>query len=532
LRRFLEIFMHATLASVGEAPAPAATAARGLSLEWLIGISGANLALHLAAAGNYGFFRDELYYIACSRHLAWGYVDQPPLIAAIAWFARHSFGNSLFAARILPALAGAALVFLTGWFACRLGGGRYAQALAALTVLFAPAILAMDSFLSMNAFEPVIWLAAACILLRILEGADPRWWLAFGALCGVGLLNKHTMLVFGFAAVCGLLLSGERRRFANKWTWLGAGVALLIFMPNLVWEARHAWPQIEVVRHARALKNVPISHSEFLFEEILFLNPLAAPVWMAGLAWYFMAREARRFRCFGWMFAIIFAVFFLLHGKTYYPLPAYPMVIAAGGVALERFFADSRRRRLAAVVPAALVASGLAMLPFGVPVLPVKSLLRYEHILPLNRMVKTERDAGAALPQLYADMFGWHEMTATIAQVYHSLSLEDQARCAILTGNYGEAGAIDEFGPRYGLPPAISAHNSYWLWGPRGYSGDVVILFGPEAEPLRRYFRSVRQVAVIHNPYAMPLERNLPVYLCRYPVEPLAKLWPRWKLYI
>src|ERR1700689_958576 len=263
------------------------------------------LLIQFAGINHYGWFRDELYYMACGQHLAWGYIDQPPLIALIAWFARHAFGDSLFAVRLLSALAGAAVVFLTGWIAREFGGGLFAQFLAALAMLFAPAFLAFDSFLSMNAFEPLFWLLCAWIAIRVVKGASPKLWLAFGAIAGLGLENKHTMLVFGFALVAGLLISGKGRLFQAKWMWIGGAVAFAMFLPNLIWEARNGWPQILVVRNAQEFKNVEVGPLRFFADQILFLQPIELPGWLAGIVWFFAAPEGKRFRFLGWAYFIL-----------------------------------------------------------------------------------------------------------------------------------------------------------------------------------------------------------------------------------
>jgi hypothetical protein len=498
----------------------------------LSGLALAKLVLQFAGIDHYGFFRDELYYMACGEHLAWGYVDQPPLIALIAWFARHLFGSSLFALRLLPAIAGAGVVFLTGCIARELGGGRFAQFMASTSILLAPAYLAFDTFFSMNAFEPLFWMLCAWIAVRIVKGASPKMWLGFGAIAGVGLENKHTMLVFGFGLVAGLLIAGKWQLFRSKWIWFGGLIALAIFLPNLIWEARHGWPQIEVVRNAQQFKNVPVSAAEFLFEQILFLHPLSLPLWIGGLSWLFFSREGKRYCFLGWAYLIVLAIFMSLDGKTYYVLPAYPMLMAAGGVAFERFVhSRNTARHLKFAYPALLILGGLITAPFGIPLLPVETFLHYSQALPYAS-VKTERDATAPLPQLYADMFGWQDMAATVSRVYHALPQAEQPGCAILGGNYGEAGAIDYFGPKLGLPKAISGHNSYFYWGPRNYSGNCVILFGDGAEETRKLFGDVQQVATITNRYAMPGEQNLPVYLCSKPSAPLSELWPHFKLII
>ncbi|MDR3721355.1 MAG: glycosyltransferase family 39 protein [Candidatus Acidoferrales bacterium] len=499
----------------------------------LAGLALAKLVVQFAGIRHYGFFRDELYYMACGEHLAWGYVDQPPLIALVAWLSRHLLGDSLFSLRLLPVLAGAAIVFLTGLLTRELGGGRFAQFLAAAAMLFAPAYLAFDSFFSMNAFEPVFWLLCAWFGVRIVLGASPRLWLAFGAVAGLGLENKHSMAVFGFAIVAGLVLSGQSQLFRSRWIWIGGLVAFALFLPNLLWESRHGWPQIEVVRNAQLYKNIPISPLRFLGEQIAFLHPLALPVWLGGLAWCFFSTSGRRFRFLGWTYLIVMAIFMILGGKSYYPLPVYPLLMAAGGVAIEQFFESSARQSLRAAFPSLLIVGGLIALPFGVPMLPVATFLRYSQMLPYSKVVKTERDAVyAPLPQLYADMFGWDTMAETVAQVYQSLPATDHADCGILGGNYGEAGAIDHYGPALGLPQALSGHNSYFYWGPRGYSGGCMIIFGERSDEFIKYFGDVRRAATVTSPHAMPNEQRVPVYVCRKPIAPLAVLWPRFKMII
>jgi hypothetical protein len=499
----------------------------------LAGLAVVKLLVQFAGVGHYGFFRDELYYMACGEHLAWGYVDQPPLIALVAWFERHAFGSSLLSIRLLPILAGAAVVFLTGILAREFGAKRYGQFLAASAILWAPAYFAFDSFLSMNAFEPLLWLLCAWIAVRIVKGASPKWWLAFGAVAGIGLENKHTMLVFGFALIAGLILAGGGRLLLSKWIWIGGAVALALFLPNLLWEARHGWPQIEVVRNAQLYKNIPISPLRFLSDQIVFLSPIALPIWAGGLAWLFFSREGKRFRFLGWAYLIVFATFVCLNGKSYYALPLYPMLMAAGGAAIEGLVEARQWRWLRTALPVLLIIGGLVALPFGVPLLPVDAFLRYSHAFPYANSVKAERDAvGAELPQLYADMFGWENIADGVAQVYQDLPAADRAGCAILAGTYGEAGAIDYYGPALGLPAAISGHNAYFYWGPRDYTGSCVIVFGERSGEFVRYFRDVQHVATITNAHTMPIESSIDVYVCRQPIAPLSVLWPHFKMII
>jgi len=490
---------------------------------FLLGI--ASLLIHFPGRNQYGFFRDELYYIACGNHLAFGYVDQPPLIALIARLSSLAFRNTMSGFRFLPALAGACMVLLTGWMARELGGGRFAQALACVAVLLAPLYLAFGSFLSMNAFEPLFWMTCTYILVCILKGSDERLWLLFGAVAGTGLQNKHTMLMFGFSVVIGMMLTPDRKYLRTKWFWFGGMLALAIFLPNLVWEAKHHWPQLECVRNCQRLKNAPVGTLRFLGEQILFLNPVAFPAIAAGLTWLFLSKRGKQFRSLGWAYLVVIAVVRILNGKTYYPMPFYAILLATGGVALETLLLGSRKWLRPAYL-AMLVVSGLVMLPFDVPVLPVEMVMRYQNLISLQKTVKMERDSQGEFHQLYADMFGWESMVATVANAYHHLSPPDQKHCAILAGNYGEAGAIDLLGAKYGLPTAISGHNNYYFWGMNGYSGEVVMLFGQRAEVTKTMFGAVEQVATISSRFAAPAENHLPVYVCRRPKAPLPALWP------
>ncbi len=514
-------------------PLPSGTVASRapkLATQGLAALAVAKIVLQFAGIAHYGFFRDELYYMACGDHLAWGYIDQPPLIAFAAWLARHILGNSIVAIRLLPVVAGAAVVFLTGVLARELGGGRWAQLVGATGILSAPAYLAFDSFFSMNAFEPVFWLLCAIIAVQITKGESPKLWLVFGVIAGVGIENKHTMIVFGFALIAGLLLSGNASILRSRWIWFGGLIALALFLPNLIWEARHGWPQIEVVRNAQQLKNEQIGPLRFLGQQVLFLNPLALPIWLAGLLWCFTAQE-RRFRFLGWSYLIVVAAFMIGDGKSYYPLPFYPILFAAGAVDWERVKSAWRRRERAALVAAAVI-SGLIIAPWAVPVLPVDTFLRYQGAFPQFFHVQTERDATAVLPQLYADMFGWENLASAVAHVYHALPASEQPDCAILAGNYGEAGAIDFYGPALDLPKAISGHNSYYDWGPRHYSGACVILVGERAEQYKQYFGEAKLAATVPNPHGMVIEQNVRIYVCRKPMMTLAALWPRFKMII
>ena len=501
-------------------------ATAGLVAFGLIGL--AKLLIHLYASRHYGYFRDELYYLACGDHLDWGYVDQPPLVALIAKGERMLFGDSLLAIRLCSTLAGTAKVLLTGIIAYELGGKRYAQILAALAVLAAPGFLALDSFLSMNSVEALLWTGCAYLLVRTIKTGTQTLWVWFGLLAGIGLENKHSMLLWGFALVAGLLLSSQRTCFRQRWIWIGGAIAFLLFLPNLLWNIQHHFPFLELQANIRRSgRDVPLSPLSFLAEEALSMNPVALPIWLAGLWFYLFSAQGKPFRALGWAWLISAVCIMFLSPRVYYLFPAYPVLFAAGSVAVETWFSAWRLRWLEIGYAVLLLITGALISPFALPVLSVRSYLAYSHALHFQPPAIETWKLGP-LPQVYADQFGWEEMVATIARVYNDIPTELRAKTAVLARNYGEAGAIDFFGPKYGLPKAISGHHNYYFWGPRGYTGESMIVLGGEPAELQARFRSVIPVASVAHPYSMRTE-YFEVFYCQGRDEPLDQAWPRLK---
>ena len=486
------------------------------------------LAVHLGTSGVYGLFIDELYFLACGEHLDWGYVDAPPLTAVQAWLSRALFGDSMLAIRLLPALAGAGLVLLTGVITRELGGRRFAQFLAALAVVVAPVYLAFDSYLSMNSIEPLIWMGCALVLMRMIRTGDTKLWIAFGALAGIGLMNKHTMLMFGFAVILGLLLTRQRHLLRSPWLLVGGGIAFAIFLPNLIWNVRHHFPMLELLENIRRDgRDIPFQPVSFLGLQILFQNPAALPLWVAGL-WRLLATpKGKPYRALGIAYLVTLAILFV-RGKPYYLSSAYPMLFAAGAVSIEEWLAAPARRWLRAAYAIVVFLVGALIAPTALPILSPETYIRYTRFLHIEQP-QLENRAASALPQFFADRFGWPEMVAIVARVYRSLSPEDQERTAIFGNDYGQAGAIDFYGPKLGLPKAVGAHLTYWYWGPRGYTGESVLVLGGDREDLDAQFASVRAVAEIGHPSAMRQE-HFTLFLCREPKGwTLAELWPRLK---
>jgi Dolichyl-phosphate-mannose-protein mannosyltransferase len=490
-------------------------------------IAACKLAVHLYAGHHYGYFVDELYYLDCSRHLDWGYVDQPPLIAVVAWLVRHTLGQSLPAIRFPSAVAGTVEVVLTAMIARELGGKRFAQALAAISVLLATGILASNSLFTMNSFEPLFWMACAYLVIRIGKTGNERLWIWFGLVAGVGLENKYSMMIFGAGIVLGLLLTQERRLLASRWVWIGGAIAFAIFAPNLWWNVQHHFPFLELQANIRRSgRDVSLGLFSFFGQEILTMLPLTLPIWLAGLWFFFFAEPGKKFRALGWAWIFTAGVIVTLNPRVYYLYPAFPLLFA-GGSAMWEVWLDARLRWLRVAYPALMVACGAIFAPLGVPVLSAETYIHYTHALHLAPPA-IERHKLGPLPQLYADQFGWPEMVATVARFYNSLPPSVRAKTAIFGQNYGQAGAIDLFGPQYGLPPAISGHQSYFLWGPRDYTGESMIVLDDNQERLDQLFASARKVATVYHRYSMPYE-HFDVFYCRGLKEPLKELWPKLK---
>jgi hypothetical protein len=505
--------------------------------SWLIGgglavalIAAAKLALHLYAGRHYGYFRDELYYLACARHLDWGYVDQPPLIAAIVKITRAVVGDSLSAIRLPAALAGACVAVVTGMLARELGGARFAQGLAALCIVLAPGFLAMDHFLSMNAFEPLFWMGCAYLVIRIIRTGNAKLWLWFGVLAGIGMENKHSMLIFGFGIVAGLALTRERRWLRSPWFWAGGAIAFLIFLPNLLWNIQNHFPFLELQANIhRSGRDVALSPSKFFSQEFLAMLPLSAPIWLAGLWYLFFHKEGKQFRVLGWAWAVTAGVILALSPRIYYLFPAYPVLFAAGSVAWERRLAGVRAQWIKPVYVTLMALMGILVAPALIPLLPPATCIRYTAAAHLHEPPIENHRLGP-LPQPFADQFGWEEMAVAVAGAYNSLPSDVRARTSIFGQNYGEAGAIDLYGPKYGIPEgsAISGHQSYYLWGPRGYAGESMIVMADRPERLAEIFTTCRKVARVSHPYSMPYE-HFDVYYCEGIKQPLSKLWPQLK---
>jgi len=498
---------------------------RGGNLRLLIALSALTAVVHVAfaATAQYGIFRDELYYIACANHPDFGYVDHPPLSIWLLAAWKSVFGDSLLSVRILPALSAGLTTFLAGTLAAEMGGGRYATLLACVSVMLAPIFLAFFSIFSMNSFDLLLWGTAFFLAVKIFRDGDRAAWVPLGIVIGLGALNKISMLWLGAGMFAGTVLTGHRASLRSNAPWIAGLLAALIFLPYVIWNATHDFAHLEFIRNASEEKYASQNPVTFVSGLFLIMNPLALPVWLGGF-WFLLTR--REFRPIGIAVLAVLAILLAnVHTKPEYFAAAMTALVPAGAVLIEKKLGGPLMRRLRIPYAALLVLAGIFLVPMAIDVLPVDTFIRYQAALGQTPESNEGLDL-AALPQFYADRFGWRNMAEVVAGVYASLPDSDRARCLIYGRNYGEAGAVDYFGRDAGLPPAISRHNSYWYWSMEHLREDVtMIVIGESREDLLQVFEEVEDAGVIRSEYAVPYENNLPVTVCRKPRLSIRQAW-------
>lgn len=476
--------------------------------------------------GPYGWFIDELYYLACAKRLAWGYVDHPPLSIALLALTRGVAGDAMWAVRVPAALAAGATALVSALLARRLGGGAFAQSLAALCVCASPAAMVMGSFFSMNAFELLLWPVAALLLARIVESDEPRWWLPLGLLMGLGLLNKHTTVLFVGAVGASLLLVPARRHLLGPWPWMGALAALAVFAPNLAWQHANGWPSLEFYQNAQRLKNIPTPPLKVLADQVLFAGPGTLPVWLAGLAFLLRARAASPLRLLGYAYLMLLGLMLVSGSSRPDRIGGfYAILFGAGAAAIATWSERPGRGWLRPAALALAAGSGLFVAPITLPLLSPAWVAAYAQatgILP-----RIERGKTSPIPQWLADRTGWPEFVDDVGAAFSSLSTEDRARAILYAPSYGQAGALELYGPARGLPPTtICNHNTYHLWSSGRTDADVLVAAGAKEEDLRRLFRDVRLVRIHRCEYCMSWRDEMPIFVARGAREPLSRYWP------
>jgi len=509
----------------------ASYASQGMALVWAIAL--AKLVFHIYFNKGYGYFRDEFNYMSCGDHLQWGYVDQPPLIPFLIHVCRAVLGDSLRSVRFIPALASSFLVVQTAVLARELGGKRFAIILSAICIVVVPQYLSNASLLGTNSLEPNLWMGCVYFAILAIKRSDPRYWLWFGVIAGIGMEEKYSIAVFGLGMVVGLLLTEQRKVFLNKWIWLGGLAAFLIFLPNLLWNMHYDWPFVQLMRAIRAEgRDVILGPLDFFLQQLLSINPAVAPIWLAGLVGLLFWKQFRPYRLLGWCFLVCYGVFFVLHGKSYYLTPVYPMLIAAGAIVEDSRISRPGREWLKPVIIVVLFAVGAYLTPVVIPVFSPERFLEYARHLPIKLPVNEYSHARAALPQWYSDQFGYKEIADEAAVAWNQLPPEQRADCGIFGQDYGQAGAVDFFDRKLGMPGALSGDRTYFLWGPGHYSGNCMIVLDDKRAVLERLWNDVEYVGTSEpNPWA--LEPPVDVFICKgKKFGSMADLWPhvkRWR---
>lgn len=490
------------------------------------------LIIPLITHPDFELHRDAFLYLAMADHLAWGYAEVPPAIALFAWISKHILGIGIYAVRFLPALSGAVALILTGFITRELGGGRFAQILAVISFLSSVVYLRMNLFFQPVSFNLLFYLITVFIFIKILKNNQPRDWILLGITTGLGLLNKYTMLLPAFGIAIGLIFTPYRKFYQNKWLWISALIAFAIWLPNLIWQHTNGWP---FLTHMQILSERQLTNVQphlFILVQFLFCF-YATPVWVCGYFYLQFSKSTKPFRPLAYMYISTFFVLLLLHGKSYYLAPAYPMLLAAGGVLVEKFIISIRRIWLGWVFVVIIITGSITLIPVGLPVLSVEGMIGYfktmSKFVGMKEALRWETGRLHQLPQDYADMLGWEAMVVRIAETYHGLSDAEKQKCTLFASNYGQAGAITYYAAKYRIPCAISQNGSFWTWGPGNYSGDVLIIAGLNEQQIGHYFSDIEQKASFKYPYAR--ESGMPIIIGRGLKTDVNELWQELKQY-
>jgi hypothetical protein len=497
----------------------------------LIYLSLFKLILLLIFGSNYGIFRDEYYYIATSKHLAFGYVDVQPLSAILLAISRFIFGDSIFGIRIFAYLAGSIIVLVTGLIARELGGSKLAQISSAFLVIFCGVVLGATSYFSMNSFDILLSTLMFYYLIKLINTDNPKLWIIIGLLFGIGLENKLSFLFLGIGLAAGLILTKHRRQLKLKELWTGVALAVLILLPNIIWQITNHYPTLDFMHNAAIYKNRPMSLLEFFGASLFELNPGYTLFIFTGLYLLFFDSEGKKYNILGWTYVVVFFVFAFNNGKPYYMGVLYPMILAAGVIGADVLITKYLKSWVKVVLAGIVIPFCFVIVPFAIPLLNIDSFIQYSKALGVQQK-NEERSELGLLPQFYSDRFGWEEMVKQVADAYNQLTEEEKKHTLIFGQNYGEAGAVNFYREKYELPQAISAHNNYWIWGyPKDFKTEVIIVIGSNLKDNSEFFDDVTLFTHHYNKYGMPFE-NVDIFICKHPKKPLKDVWDELKFYI
>jgi hypothetical protein len=472
----------------------------------------------------YGYHRDELFYITISDNLSFTNLSMLPLTPAILAVIRAVAGSSLKTIHFLPAICGALVVVLTGLMTRELGGEKRAVALASLAAIIPIGYLGVDSLFTYDFLDKLFWVTNLYLIVLILKRGDFRLWLLFGLVGGLGVLNKISILFLCMGITIALCISPQRKHVFTKWYIMSKVIVVIFLIPFLYWQHTQGWPIASFAQYYSGGKTYSASLLEFTWFQIFVMHPFTLPIWMSGLYFVFFSSKGKKYRAIGWLYLLLFAVFAILKAKFYFLIPLYPVLFASGAVILDGYFKRRDWRFIPAIIFPVMIVGGIITAPIAMPLLPVETFTRTYKFLGGDAGIKQERHEISVLPQHFADRFGWPEMAEIIANVYGDLPEEEQAKVCMLTGNYGEAGALHFFGKAYGLPDPVSGHGWHYYEGPKNNTSDVVISIGISKEYLQARFGEVVQAAVFKCKYCMPYENNLPIFVSRNPNRSLEEI--------
>jgi hypothetical protein len=503
----------------------------GLSSVNLIIILAAvvKFTLHMFTAPGYGFFGDELYTIALSRHLAFGYVDLPPLVPALVALSRALLGESLFAMHIVPALAGSATLVFVCLIAKEFGGKVFAIMLSAIGFIFVPLWLALDSIFCYDSIDQLVLAGFLYTLVRFLRSGNKRLWIVLGLIAGVACMTKMTILFLGPGFLAALLVSKYRKDLLTPWPWLGGAVCMVVVAPYLFWQIANHWPTLEYWNNYGTLRVYEASLPQYLTNILVYMNPFFLPLWIAGLYRLFRRLNGVNYGFLGVLFLITLVLEFVLHATVRMLAELFIPLIAAGAVFVEEKLTGIRWKKGGkAMGTAYLLVTGIYLAPMSLPILPMNLFLVYgQPIKPLYQSLREFNGGPSSYPVLLSYRIGWNELAQEVAGVYNQLPAEDRAIAGIYVDWFMDAGAIDVLGPQYGLPHAVSGSLTYYLWGP-GYSWEMMVIVASTTNPLAMFFDRCELKTTVQQEYGM---RHIHIYVCRDPKVSADKIWSSLKSY-
>ena len=480
------------------------------------------ISLNLLAIAHFGFHRDEFLHLVLADHLDWGYKEVPPFIALLAKITISVFGNSVFAARIFPTICSGLIVWLTGLITVELGGKKFAIALACLALIFSPAFAASGYLFQPVVFDQLWWVLAVWLLTRYCNTSAVKYLYLLGITVGLGMLTKYTMGFFTFALIFGIIISKQRKMLLNKHVIGAALLALIVFLPNLIWQFQHHLP---VFTHMSALRESQLQYikpSDFIMQEFLD-NGIALFVWLTGFVFLLFSFRLHKFQFLAISFVLIYTFLLVMNGKSYYLFGAFPMLFAAGGFGFERWLKTSGYT-VRGLVIALFIIPNLLLFPIVLPILSLNQTLAFfrftrQNLPAINFTVTWEDHKLHPTTQDYADMLGWDEMAALVAKAWQSLTPEQQKHTQIFADNYGEAGAIHHFHKEYHFPDVVSLNSSFALWAPDSLNAQYIIYVdednGRKIDTFKTVMQSYRMIGHVENPIAR--ENGTAVFIMVHP---------------